>query len=36
MIFRTYYNPKEFSGKCGFYDGGSKKVGQLLAGRLIA
>ncbi len=36
MIFGTFYNPKEFKGECGFYEGGSKKVGLLLLGRLIA
>ena len=36
MIFGTFHNPKEFTGQCGFYDGGSKRVGALLRGRLIA
>jgi sterol desaturase/sphingolipid hydroxylase (fatty acid hydroxylase superfamily) len=36
MIFGTFHNPKEFTGECGFYDGGSKRVGDLLRGKLIA
>jgi sterol desaturase/sphingolipid hydroxylase (fatty acid hydroxylase superfamily) len=36
MVFGTFHNPKEFDGQCGFYDGGSKRVGDLLRGRLIA
>jgi hypothetical protein len=29
-------NPREFTGEVGFHEGGSKQMGQLLAGRLIA
>ena len=36
MIFGTFHNPKEFTGECGFYDGGSKKIVPLLLGREIA
>lgn len=36
MIFGTFYNPREFTGQVGFYEGGSKKIGPLLIGRLIA
>ena len=36
MIFGTFHNPKSFDGEVGFYDGGSKRVGDLLRGRLIA
>lgn len=36
MLFGTFENPKDFSGKVGFYDGGSKRLGAMLAGRLIA
>lgn len=36
MVFGTFHNPTEFKGECGFYDGSSKRVGDLLRGRLIA
>ena len=36
MVFGTFHNPHEFKGQVGFYDGGSRKIGALLAGRLIA
>jgi hypothetical protein len=36
MIFGTFHNPKVFDGEVGFYDGASRRVGDLLAGRLIA
>ena len=36
MVFGTFHNPKEFTGEVGFYEGGSKKLGPLLLGRLIA
>lgn len=36
MLFGTFENPRGFEGKVGFYDGGSKRVGAMLAGRLIA
>ena len=36
IVFGTFHNPKEFTGEVGFYEGGSKKLGPLLAGRLIA
>ena len=36
LIFGTFHNPKEFSGQCGFYEGGSNKVGPMLIGREIA
>ena len=36
MVFGTFHNPKEFTGKVGLCDGGSRKLAQLLAGRLIA
>jgi sterol desaturase/sphingolipid hydroxylase (fatty acid hydroxylase superfamily) len=36
MLFGTFHNPKEFSGECGFYEGGSARVGAMLAGRAIA
>ncbi len=36
MLFGTFENPHRFEGKVGFYDGGSKRVGAMLAGRLIA
>jgi sterol desaturase/sphingolipid hydroxylase (fatty acid hydroxylase superfamily) len=36
IVFGTFHNPKEFTGQVGFFEGGSKKLGPLLAGRLIA
>jgi sterol desaturase/sphingolipid hydroxylase (fatty acid hydroxylase superfamily) len=36
MIFGTFENPRSFDGKVGFYEGGSKRIGAMLAGRLIA
>jgi sterol desaturase/sphingolipid hydroxylase (fatty acid hydroxylase superfamily) len=36
MIFGTFANPKSFDGEVGFYDGGSKRVGAMLAGKVIA
>ena len=36
IVFGTFCNPKEFTGEVGFYEGSSKKLGPLLAGRLIA
>ena len=36
IVFGTFHNPSEFAGEVGFYDGGSKKLGPLLTGRLIA
>lgn len=36
MIFGTFENPREFKGECGFYDGGSKRLGAMLIGREIA
>ena len=36
MIFGTFYNPKEFTGECGFFDGSSNRLGDCLRGRLIA
>ena len=36
MLFGTFHNPKEFTGQVGFYEGGSRKVGPMLVGRLIS
>ena len=36
MLFGTFVNPREFDGEVGFHDGGSKKLGAMLAGKLIA
>lgn len=36
MIFGTFHNPQSFDGQCGFYEGGSKRVGEMLIGREIA
>ena len=36
MLFGTFENPPAFDGEVGFYDGGSKRLGAMLAGRPIA
>ena len=36
MLFGTFENPRDFDGKVGFYEGGSKRVGAMLIGRQIA
>ena len=36
MIFGTFHNPRTFDGEVGFYEGGSKRVGDMLLGRLVA
>ena len=36
MLFGTFVNPREFTGQVGFFDGSSRRVGAMLAGRLIA
>ncbi|MEO8175083.1 MAG: sterol desaturase family protein [Sphingomicrobium sp.] len=36
MIFGTFHNPRQFTGQVGFYEGASKKMGPMLAGRLIS
>jgi len=36
MLFGTFHNPERFEGECGFYEGGSARVGAMLTGRVIA
>lgn len=36
MIFGTFHNPREFTGEVGFYEGGSKRMKDMLLGRSIA
>jgi sterol desaturase/sphingolipid hydroxylase (fatty acid hydroxylase superfamily) len=36
MVFGTFHNPKDFVPQVGFYDGGSKRLGEMLIGRRIA
>jgi sterol desaturase/sphingolipid hydroxylase (fatty acid hydroxylase superfamily) len=36
MLFGTFENPRSFEGQVGFHDGGSKRVGEMLVGKLIA
>ena len=36
MLFGTFHNPPDFAAECGFYDGGSERLGAMLAGRKIA
>lgn len=36
MIFGTFHNPREFTGEVGFYEGGSKRLKDMLLGRSIA
>ena len=35
MLFGTFHNPKEFTGKVGFYEGASSKLWPLLIGRKL-
>jgi sterol desaturase/sphingolipid hydroxylase (fatty acid hydroxylase superfamily) len=36
IIFGTFHNPREFDGQVGFFEGGSRKVGPMLVGKVIA
>ena len=36
ILFGTFYNPPDFAAENGFHDGGSKRLGAMLAGRQIA
>lgn len=36
MLFGTFHNPKEFTGQVDFFEGGSRKVGPMLIGKLIS
>ncbi len=36
IMFGTFHNPAEFAGEVGFFEGGSKQVGPMLAGKVIA
>ena len=36
MIFGTFENPREFNGEVGFHQGGSKRLKDMLLGRVIA
>ena len=36
MLFGTFHNPGKFTGEVGFHEGGSKRVGDMLLGRLVA
>ncbi|MDQ4088024.1 MAG: sterol desaturase family protein [Pseudomonadota bacterium] len=36
MVFGTFENPREFNSEVGFYEGGSKRLGEMLIGRVIA
>ena len=36
IVFGTFHNPKDFVPQVGFYDGGSKRLGEMLIGRQIA
>ena len=36
MLFGTFENPREFEGEVGFHEGGSKQVGAMLVGKVIA
>jgi sterol desaturase/sphingolipid hydroxylase (fatty acid hydroxylase superfamily) len=36
IIFGTFHNPREFDGQVGFYEGGSRKVGPMLIGKVIS
>ena len=36
MVFGTFHNPKDFVPEVGFYEGGSKRLGDMLVGRQIS
>lgn len=36
MIFGTFHNPKTFDGECGFYEGASNRIGEMLLGKDVA
>lgn len=36
ILFGTFHNPKEFEGECGFFEGASKRVPEMLVGKVIA
>lgn len=36
MVFGTFRNPREWNSQAGFFDGGSRRIGAMLAGREIA
>ena len=36
MVFGTFHNPKDFVSEVGFYEGGSKRLGDMLVGRQIS
>ena len=36
ILFGTFHNPEDFAGQVGFFDGGSKKVGPMLIGKVIS
>jgi sterol desaturase/sphingolipid hydroxylase (fatty acid hydroxylase superfamily) len=36
MLFGTFHNPAEFHGEVGFFEGGSRQVGPMLIGKVIA
>ena len=36
MLLGTFANPREFTGQVGFEDGASRKLGAMLAGKLVA
>ena len=33
MLFGTFRNPETFDAECGYYDGASSRVGEMLLGR---
>jgi sterol desaturase/sphingolipid hydroxylase (fatty acid hydroxylase superfamily) len=36
MLFGTFANPERFEGEVGFFEGGSRRLGAMLVGRVIA
>lgn len=36
LLFGTFRNPPDWRGQAGFYDGGSKRIGEMLIGRDVA
>jgi sterol desaturase/sphingolipid hydroxylase (fatty acid hydroxylase superfamily) len=36
IVFGTFKNPKEWSGQAGFYEGGSRRLGDMLLGHDVS
>jgi hypothetical protein len=36
LLFGTFYNPRDFAGETGFYNGASRRVGEMLGFRDVS